>query len=107
MLVGVIEGASTKGDLHYRSLQLAFPDDTGTSIVTASFPDHATANDPRAAAEWNAAFEQTIDSAKGVAFRAPPPPGYTYLAWGGAAALITFLAFALRATKKPLAEAAP
>ena len=105
--VGVIEGASTKGDLHYRSLQLAFPDDSGTSIVTASFPDHATANDPRDAAEWNAAFEQTIDSAKGVAFRAPPPPGWIYLAWGGAAALITLLAFGVRTAKKPLAEATP
>jgi hypothetical protein len=72
--VGLIEGECTSKTLHYRSLQLAFPDDRGTSIVTAGYPTVE-------AAIWEPAFDATIDTATGVALRALPPPWWAYMAW--------------------------
>jgi hypothetical protein len=87
--VGIIEGAATKGDMKYRVLQIAFPEDSGASIVTASYPTEE-------AEKYGAAFEQSIDGAKGVAFRAPPPPASSYFVWGAAAGVLTLLAMGLR-----------
>jgi hypothetical protein len=96
--VGVIEGAAQKGRLEYRSLQIAFPENEGLSIVTASFPESE-------AATWDDAFEKSIDAARGVAFRAPPPAPWAYAAWGVGAAVLAFLAMGLRVGKRATARA--
>jgi hypothetical protein len=100
--VGLIEGDCTRevdlGSLggpsqkiRARKLQLMFPDDEGTSIVTASYPiDQA----PR----WEPVFEATIAKARGVATRVPPPPVATSIAWGVAAGVLGWLAAALAAS---------
>ena len=76
-----------------RKLQLMFPDDAGTTIVTASYPTEQ-------ATRWEPLFEATIAKAKGVATRVPPPPPWMYLAWGGAGLVLGWLAGALLAKKK-------
>ncbi len=83
-----------------RKLQLMFPDDTGTSIVTASYPtDEAT--------RWVPLFEATIARARGVALRVPPPPPWQHFAWGAAGALLAWLGTALvsRPPKEKKSEA--
>jgi hypothetical protein len=75
-------------DAALRVLQLAFPDDLGTSVVTASFPE-------RDAEQWDKTFEATVDTAKGVAFHASPPPSWTYGAWGVGAVAATWIALSL------------
>ncbi len=86
--VALLEGDCLKGELHYRSVQMAFPDDTGTSIVTASFPT-ATA------ARWEPLIEASMNSATGVAFHASPPAAWVYLAWVLAGAIVAFLVLGL------------
>ncbi|MBX3226045.1 MAG: hypothetical protein KIT84_29280 [Labilithrix sp.] len=77
-----------------RKLQLMFPDDSGTSIVTASYPtDQAT--------RWEPLFEATIGKAKGVATRVLPPPDWMYAAWGLAGLVIGWLVSALALPKRP------
>lgn len=71
-----------------RKLQLMFPDDTGTSIVTASYPADQ-------ASRWEPLIEATIAKARGVATRVPPPPLWTRAAWAGAGAIVGLLATAL------------
>ena len=71
-----------------RKLQLMFPDDGGTSIVTASYPSDQ-------ASRWEPLFEATIGTAKGVATRAPAPAPFTYLAWSLAGAMLGWFATAL------------
>lgn len=71
-----------------RKLQLMFPDDHGTSIVTASYPTEQ-------ASRWEPLFEATIGKARGVATRAPAPAGLSYLAWAFAGAVLGSLASAL------------
>jgi hypothetical protein len=97
--VGLIEGDCTRdvelGSLglppqkvRARKLQLMFPDDSGTSIVTASYPiDHA--------ARWEPLFEATIGKARGVATRVPAPPFFVQVAWGFAGAVLGWFALAL------------
>lgn len=77
-----------------RKLQLIFPDDTGTSIVTASYPSDQ-------AARWEPVFEATINKAKGVATRVPPPPPWHYGAFGGAGLVMGWLLAALVLRDKP------
>jgi hypothetical protein len=100
--VGLIEGDCTRDldlgslggpsqKIRARKLQLLFPDDDGTSIVTASYPIEQA---PR----WEPVFEATIAKARGVATRVPPPSVATSIAWGGAAAVLAWLAAALAAT---------
>jgi hypothetical protein len=87
--VGVIVGDAEKGTLHYRTLQIVFPTDAGTAIVTASFPMADVGR-------WESATLASIDDAKGVAFHAPPAPSWMYVAWGVGGAVIAYLALALR-----------
>jgi hypothetical protein len=98
--VGLIEGETVRGELRSRVMQLVFPDDKGTSIVTASFP---IADAPR----WEPEFEASIASATGVATRVGSPPPWMYLAWGAAGAVLAYLVTALGArAKKPVRDAA-
>lgn len=71
-----------------RKLQLMFPDDEGTSIVTASFPTDQ-------ASQWEPLLEASIGKAKGVATRAPAPAPWTYGAWAAAGGVLGWLAAAL------------
>lgn len=83
-----------------RKLQLIFPDDSGTSIVTASYPtDHA--------AQWEPVFEATISKAKGVATRVPSPPPWQYGAFGGAGLVLGWLLAALVLKERPAPKAEP
>jgi hypothetical protein len=104
--IGLIEGDCNKDvdlsqlnlpsqKLRSRKLQLMFPDDTGTSIVTASYPTDQ-------ASTWEPLFEATINKAKGVAIRVPPPPTWTFAAWAAAGAVLGFLGMSIfvRAPKK-------
>lgn len=83
--VGLVEGElSVKeqaGVRKWRSMQVAFPDDEGTSIVTASYG-------LTGAKEWADEVEATIDQAQGVALRAPPPPTWLSAAWAGGGAVV-------------------
>lgn len=86
--VGLIEGdcikdaevVGTKVKMSYRAMQLVFPENEGTSIVTASFP-------PELADPWEGRFLASIDRARGVARRVKGPPAWAYAAFalGGAA----------------------
>jgi len=74
--VGVLVGQVTRGQRSgYESMQLAFPTDEGSRLVTASF---GTAD----AAHFEPLFEATVHTARGVARRASPPPLWSYPAWG-------------------------
>jgi hypothetical protein len=86
--VALILGDCTKGVLHYRSMQMAFPDDAGTSIVTASFPADA-------AARWEPLMEASMVTATGVALRVVPPENWMYVAWGLGGGILAFLAMGL------------
>ncbi len=81
---GLIEGDCKKGPAHYRTLQLAFPDDTGASIVTASFSSEA-------APTWEPIFEASVEGAKGIARRSEPPPLWMYIVWGVGAGIMTMV----------------
>lgn len=102
--VGIIEGDCDREiDLSHlglppktvkqRKLQLMFPDDAGTSIVTASYPTEQ-------ATRWEPLFEATIARAKGVATRVPAPPPWMYVAWGAAGLVLGWLAGALLAKRR-------
>lgn len=97
--VGLIEGdcerevdlgglGLPKAKAKLRKLQLVFPEDEGTAIATISYPADQ-------AARWEPAFEATIDRAKGVATRVPPPSTSQHLAWGLGALVLGGLAVAL------------
>jgi hypothetical protein len=108
--VGIIEGdcvsprksliPGLSADLKFRRLQLVFPDDAGTSIVTAQF-----ATDE--AGKWEPVFEASIGKARGVATRVPPAPPWMMLAWGGAGAVLGWLASAMLASRKDATAAPP
>ncbi|MBX3203426.1 MAG: hypothetical protein KF764_00095 [Labilithrix sp.] len=75
-----------------RKLQLMFPDDEGTSIVTASYPtDQAT--------RWEPLVEATIGTARGVATRVPAPAPWTHGAWAAAGVVLGWLGTAILARK--------
>ncbi len=88
--IALLEGDCTKESLRYRTLQMAFPDDTGTSIVTASFPSEE-------AGRWDPAFEATIEVSGGVARLAGATPAWQYFVWGGGAAVVAFALLRVRA----------
>ncbi|MCW5834148.1 MAG: hypothetical protein KIS78_17250 [Labilithrix sp.] len=71
-----------------RKLQLMFPDDRGTSIVTASYPTDQ-------AARWEPLVEATVGTARGVATRAPAPAPWTHGAWAAAGAVLGWLGTAI------------
>jgi len=96
--VGIVAGDAVKGSLAYRMMQIAFPEDSGTSIVTASYPGDE-------AAKYEAEVEASIDRAVGVAFHAPPLSPWAHVGWGCGAALLTLLAMGLRVRKPALALA--
>lgn len=109
--VGMIEGDCDKEmdltafglppkTVKQRKLQLMFPNDDGTAIVTISYPTEQ-------AARWEPLFEATIGKAKGVATRTPSPPPWTYAAWGGAGLIIAWLATALGARRQPAEKTTP
>jgi hypothetical protein len=83
-----------------RKLQLMFPDDDGTSIVTASYAIDQ-------AARWEPLFEATIGKARGVATRVASPPLVTSAAWGLSSGILVWLAMGLvrRRAKEPEAKA--
>jgi len=100
--VGLIEGECTRrvseglpfltkgvaADVHFRKLQLVFPDDAGTSIVTIDYgSDEAT--------KWEPIFEATIARSKGVATRVPPAPAWMYGAWGAGGLVLGWLGASL------------
>ena len=76
-----------------RKLQLMFPDDEGTSFVTASYPTEQ-------GTRWEPLFEATIAKAKGVATRVLPPPNWMYAAWAAAGLVIGWLVTALTQKKQ-------
>ena len=94
--VGLIEGDCDRDveistqvqKLRTRKLQLMFPEDGGTAIITASFPTDQ-------AARWEPLFEATIHRATGVAVRAPSAPWWTHAAFAAAGALLAWLATAI------------
>jgi hypothetical protein len=86
--VGLIEGECSQGALQFRSIQIIFPDDTGTSIVTGSFPlDQAD--------KLEAPFEATIADAKGVAKRVGPIALWRYAAWAIAGGILAYFSLAM------------
>jgi hypothetical protein len=104
--VGLIEGDCNreielgqlglpKQRIRSRKLQLMFPDDTGTSIVTASYPTDQ-------AARWEPLFEATIAKSRGVSVRVPAPSGVVIAGWAAAGAVLGWLATAIafRTNKK-------
>jgi hypothetical protein len=97
--VGLIEGESVKGLLKSRVQQIVFPDDKGTSIVTATFPTDD-------AARWEPQFDASIANATGVATRVSGPPPWLYALWAAGGAILGYLAMALGVRgKKPRATA--
>lgn len=85
--VGLIEGECTKGAVAYRRLMLAFPDDTGLSVVVAVYGDDE-------AAQWQGPIEASIATARGVAKRRPSPPPWMRAAWGAAGVAVGAIAVA-------------
>jgi hypothetical protein len=100
--VGLVEGdcvakataflPGAAAELHFRRLQLVFPDDLGTSIVTAQFAEEE-------AAKWEPLFEASVDAARGVATRVPAAPPWMMFAWAGAGGVLGWLVSAMIATR--------
>lgn len=111
--VGLIEGECVHSvalgaiglpdrQLREDKLQLMFPDDEGTSIVTASYPTEQ-------GSQWKPLVESTIEKARGVATRVPSPPAWTLAAWALGGAVIGWFAAALggksrKQTREPTKE---
>ncbi len=101
--VGLIEGECTKkssfaaglvAELRYRRLILVFPTDDGTAIATALYGIEDQA-------KWEPLFEKTVTTARGVAVRVPPPPGWLYVAWGVAGLVLGLLGASVLARLSP------
>ncbi len=85
---GMIEGSATKATkdgpelgVNYVVRQFVFPDDEGTSIVTASYPRDEMS-------KWEATFDAAALSAKGVARKAPGVAASAFLMWAGGGAVL-------------------
>lgn len=84
--VGLIVGdLTTAENVHMQTMQLLFPDDTGSSIVTASF-------DKVSAERLVPEIEKSMDDAKGVKKLGKEAPGSVYLTYGLGALLVAFAA---------------
>lgn len=96
LIEGELEAKDGAGVRRWRSMQLAFPEDDGTAIVTASYGLSG-------AKEWANEVEATIDDATGVAVRLPPPPAWMAGAWaaGGAVLGAALLLWRGRASGSP------
>ncbi len=81
-------------EVNFRKLQLVFPDDQGTTIVTADFATEE-------ATKWEPIFEASIGKAKGVATRVPSPPPWLYVGWATAGLVLGWLISALAFRGKP------
>jgi hypothetical protein len=100
--VGLIEGDCDRtrdvgAPVKARKLQLMFPDDQGTWIVTASYPTEE-------AVRWAPLIEATIGRTRGVAVRVPSPPIWVPAVWALAGAVLAWLATALFARGPGAAE---
>jgi len=84
--VGLIVGnLVTAAGGHLRTMQMVFPDDTGTSIATASF-------DVVSAPRLVPAFEKSLDTADGIKKFGKKADNWVYIAWfGGATIFALFL----------------
>lgn len=91
--VGLIVGdLTTDTNVSLTTMQMMFPDDTGSSIVTASFAvPSATRLVP--------AFEKAMDDSTGVKKLGRAAPNWVYYAWGLGALLVAVAAQALLARR--------
>jgi hypothetical protein len=97
--VGILDGALVRGESKKRVLQLVFPLDKGSALVTATVPAEDIG-------KWEPKLDASIASATGVFARAPKPASWLYPAWGVAGGVLAYLALALFARKKKPAPAA-
>jgi hypothetical protein len=86
--VGIVEGDCTKPEQPFRTLQLAFPVDDGTAIVTALFPS----KDEK---RWMPLFDKSIVTAKGLAVRGTSAPGWMHVVWGAGVFFVVMIGSAL------------
>ncbi len=84
----MLTGKTVSTEVNFRKLQIVFPDDQGTSIVTADFASEE-------ASTWEPVFEASIGKAKGVATRVPGPPAWMYAGWAAAGLVLGWLASSL------------
>jgi hypothetical protein len=83
--VGFMEARVVQAGKPHRALQLAFPEDTGMSIVSATFADAEDGAAAGAAGGFGEIVFETIPLAKGVARRVPAPPPWVHAAWAAGA----------------------
>ena len=84
--VGLIVGnLVTDANVYMQTMQMMFPDDTGSSIVTASFAVPS-------AERLVPAFEKSMDDSTGVKGLGRPAPNAIYLEWGAGALLLAIAA---------------
>jgi hypothetical protein len=109
--VGVIEGDCTKKvetsllggpptTVRYQRLLFVFPTDEGSAVVTAVYGRDESP-------VWQPGLDATIASARGVAVRVPPPPGWMYFAWGGAGLVLGWLTLSLLGRREPREPSPP
>jgi hypothetical protein len=85
-LVGVVygDGKRDADGVTLRTVQMLFPDDAGTSLLTVSYGvDDSTHLDEQ--------LLQSADAATGVALRGPGPPSWLYGAWGGGGLVLAIM----------------
>ena len=85
--------AASQVKIAYRRLLFVFPTDDGSAFTTAIYGQDEIG-------KWQPELEATIGTAHGVALRVPPPPGWMYLAWGGAGAVLAWLTVSLVSRRK-------
>ncbi len=96
--VGFMEARVVQEGRPHRALQLAFPEDTGMSIVSATYTD-ADEGPGASAGSWAATVLDTIATATGVARRVPPPPSWVNAAWAAGGLAVGALVHLLRSRR--------
>ena len=91
--VGLIDGENRHGEIKSRVMQLVFPEDKGTAIVTATFAADQ-------AAQWEPKIDASIAASTGVATRVPPPSPWLYVGWGVGGGVLAYLLLALGARRR-------
>lgn len=101
--VGIIEGDCVGGremwpglpetKVRFRMNQMVFPDDGGTSIVTAMFGADEEA-------KLAPVFDASIDRARGVAKRGVPISPFVYMIWGVGGAVLGWFAVSIFGKKR-------